>query len=724
MESLLEMRRARQNSENRSRNAEIATRHAPALIHRILFFVVLFVCVAPRVFAADTNEAKMSISGYGLFGDLDLKRMLKSLDVRGKKRAFYDANDVEDAALILFSRVKQDGYLKPEIDATLTFVDGGTQTFQWRETVEPPLPRPSRTTKVVFKIREGVLYHYHDIKFEGLHAVKEKEARAFFVERGLLLPLKSSKVFTPQKFHRGTGSLLEVLERRGYDNAEITRTNIVLDDRTGQANVTIGVSEGLKSVLQSIRVETYVSTNSLPESVVTIQTNVTFSKLWLQDFTQQLRATNLHRGFPDTTVEIVRTNEATGTNVTFDLITKVRSGEKVMLGTVTFEGQEKTKLPLLKRRVRLKPGEPLDRIAAEQGRYRLTKLGIFDSVGMRYDVVDEHHRNVHYVLREGKWVDVNLLFGFGSYELLRAGVEVEQYNVFGRAHRARLRLVQSFKASTADFLYTMPEFVGEDVDFFLQGTFLRRDEISFTRQEFGGGAGAKTIFANIQSELVARYNFEILNATDIVVNEGPSEASVSAVVFDLKHDLRDSPLNPRNGYKIYSGIELASQYLGGDVNYARFRFDASYHHPIIEGNWIHLNLDHGTVGTLHGSQRDLPFNKRFFPGGDNSVRGFQYGEAAPRNAVGETVGAETYTVGNAEFEQALTPKLSLVVFADAIGFAHSVQNFPGDELLLSVGGGLSWQTIIGPVRLEYGYNAIKRTLDPVGTLQFSIGFPF
>ena len=137
-----------------------------------------------------------------------------------------------------------------------------------------------------------------------------------------------------------------------------------------------------------------------------------------------------------------------------------------------------------------------------------------------------------------------------------------------------------------------------------------------------------------------------------------------------------------------------------------------------------MNIDHGVIGTAHGPQRDLPFNKRFFPGGDNSVRGFQYGEAAPRNALGEVVGAETYTTGNAEFEQALTTKFSLVVFADAIGFARSVQDFPANEILLSVGAGLRWQTIIGPVRLEYGYNVIKRTDDPVGTLQFSIGYPF
>ena len=34
------------------------------------------------------------------------------------------------------------------------------------------------------------------------------------------------------------------------------------------------------------------------------------------------------------------------------------------------------------------------------------------------------------------------------------------------------------------------------------------------------------------------------------------------------------------------------------------------------------------------------------------------------------------------------------------------------------------KTIIGPVRLEYGHNLNRRPLDPAGTVQLSIGFPF
>ena len=77
-----------------------------------------------------------------------------------------------------------------------------------------------------------------------------------------------------------------------------------------------------------------------------------------------------------------------------------------------------------------------------------------------------------------------------------------------------------------------------------------------------------------------------------------------------------------------------------------------------------------------------------------------------------------------EFEQALTTKWSLVAFSDSIGFAKDLGDYPFDETLFSVGLGVRWRTVIGPIRLEYGHNLNPRKDDPAGTLHFSIGFPF
>jgi outer membrane translocation and assembly module TamA len=272
----------------------------------------------------------------------------------------------------------------------------------------------------------------------------------------------------------------------------------------------------------------------------------------------------------------------------------------------------------------------------------------------------------------------------------------------------------------------MPELLGENIDVFLNASGLRRQEIEFTREEFGGGIGARKYFRPISSDVSVRYNYQVLHAaeTDLELTDLAQSAGVGALVTDLKHDRRDNPLYPRQGYKIFSTLELASELLGGEVNYERLEIAVSWHRPLDEGRWIHFGLGHGMVLTSGDSSTELPFNRRFFPGGENSIRGYQQGEAAPRDDRGRIVGAETYLSGNFEFEQSLTSAWSVIAFFDALGIGLEARDLPTDEGLFSVGAGLRWKTIVGPVRLEYGHNLNPRKHDPSGTLHFSIGFPF
>jgi outer membrane protein insertion porin family len=688
----------------------------------------LLITPLPELCAEEPPPAKATVSGYGLIGNRRLKRIVEVLHPPDRTLEFYDSNFIEDAALLLFTRLQRDGYLQPRVLAHAETEELGVATFEWEQPVrEEPLPRPLRARNVEFEIQRGVLYYFESIDIIGLTAAPEERARSFFIETGALLPLKRTRIFSPDRLRRGLESLAEELNRHGYEGAEITVTQQDQNDETGAVTIVLEVTEGLQSLVRSIRKEFFYNGEDEPQEVRTVQTNTPFSRLWLQDFTQQLRATNYHRGYPDTTVDVSQVRRDTVEDqVLVDLLAQIRSGPRIRLGEIKFEGNEKTKESVMRRRVRLEPGRPLDRILAEQGRHGLARLGIFNLVELDYETVDEFTRNVIYRVDEGERIDFSLLFGFGSYELLRGGVELEQRNIFGRAHHGRLRLTQSFKSSFAEYIYTMPEFVGEDVDVFFNVRGLRREEIDFTREEYGGGVGARRFIQTINSDVSLRYNYEVLNATapEFVFQRSLRRAGVGAFIADIRHDERDNPLSPRRGYKIFTNIELASEFLAGDANYQRVQLDLSYHQPLGSGRWLHVGLSHGVVPTIGSPSEDLPFNRRFFPGGENSIRGYQLGEASPRDARGRIIGAEAFLLNTVEFEQALTSTWSLVGFLDQLHSARSIEDYPFDQSLYSVGGGLRWRTIIGPIRVEYGHNLNPRRGDPSGTLHFSLGFPF
>ena len=56
--------------------------------------------------------------------------------------------------------------------------------------------------------------------------------------------------------------------------------------------------------------------------------------------------------------------------------------------------------------------------------------------------------------------------------------------------------------------------------------------------------------------------------------------------------------------------------------------------------------------------------------------------------------------------------------------ANWLIDYPFAERLYTAGLGVRYQTLIGPIRVEYGHNLNPRPGDPQGTWQLSIGYPF
>ena len=336
-------------------------------------------------------------------------------------------------------------------------------------------------------------------------------------------------------------------------------------------------------------------------------------------------------------------------------------------------------------------------------------------------------RDPTYVLRETPRREANLLLGYGSYEQFRAGVELRQRNLFGRAHQSQLTLIQSVKSTRGDYTYTVPGLLGAELDGTVKLFGLRRRELAFLRQEYGGTVGVGRPLPWLGADGTAGYTFENLRSTENrLATRLLDRTAVTAASLDLglTRDRRDNVLRPRQGYRLFLRTEVAAAALGSQVDYQRVEFGGAWHTALDRSRWLHLGLTHGVVTTFGSTDRDLPVNKRFYPGGENSIRGYADGEAAPRGPLATFLGAKTYTLLNLELEQAVTTNFSLIVFADTLVTAVRLARYPADGHLTTLGLGLRYQTLIGPVRVEYGRNLNPRPLDPSGTLQLSLGFPF
>ena len=689
--------------------------------------MVLAWCVLLPLAAAKSDKAspRIDVDGAGMLRDRELRAALERLlDV--DNRASLDANAIEDAAVILSSSLGEEGFQKPRIEIEAMLVDGGKKDLVFDPTFANPLPRPLEARAVQFKLKPGVRYHIDEVTFTGLNALPTPQARAFFRTDSTLLATARTNAYSPSRVSRAADAVLDELRQQGFAQSSV-QAQSEADDRTGKVTVRVEVKEGPRWEIIAVR---YQREETDPVKLPAIEEWLTkpWSATMQEDIREAIRQAYYAEGFPDIGVHVeAEAGETRNGRKDAEVIATIVPGKHVTVGEVRFRGNATTRHGVLRRRVQLDSGDPLNLVAIERGRYRISRLGVFESVDVRFEPAEGPVRDPVFVVREGPRYETSLLMGYGTYEQLRGGVEHRQMNIFGLAHQSRLELVQSMKSSSGEYTYTVPELFGESLDGTAKLFGLQRREIAFLRQEFGLDLSLKRPVRRLGGEMMAGYTFQALrnrrNALSTQATDD-KQVNVASLNFGLTGDRRDSPLRPRRGYHWSAGIEAADPRFGGEATYQRFEVAGGYHTPWGSGRWVHLGVSHGVITTFGSDDATLPVNKRFYPGGDNSIRGYQRGEAAPRGTDGLFIGAKSFVVGNLELEQALTPNWSLVAFADAAGTAVSLRNYPFTERLYAAGLGLRYQTLIGPLRLEYGRNLNPRPGDPSGTWHFSIGYPF
>ena len=670
--------------------------------------------------------ATLKVSGVGPLRDRELRRSLVLL-LGAQRGTTLDANAIEDAAVMLVSALGDEGYQKPVVGIEVRLADGAVKRLVFDASLETALPRPIEARAVEFRVKPGARWHVDSVEVTGLTVLPVKTARAFFRVESMLFVLAQANAYSPARVASAAGGLLAELRRRGYADAVVHAEAAKIDEGSGAVALRVAVAEGARWQVAAVHIEG-AETATVPLPAVTEWIGGPWSAARQENLKEAIRRAYDQRGYPDVVVRAVAEPGAVQDGVKpVTVRVQIRPGARVTIGRVRFEGNVVTRESVLRRSAQVQPGGPFDPLALADARFRISRLAVFDSVELRAEPADGAVRDPVFTLQESQRYEANLLFGYGSYEQVRGGIEFRQVNLFGLAHQSRIELVQSMKSTSGDYTYSVPELLGESIDGAARLFGRQRREVAFVRQEYGADFTLMRPIPWLRAAGMAGYTFQVLrNKNNELATQATdkTQLNVGSVDFGLTGDHRDNPLRPRHGYRWFTQVELAARSLGGEAEYQRLELGMAYHTPWGEGRWIHLDLTHGVITTLGTTDATLPVNKRFFPGGDSSIRGFQNGEAAPRGADGLFIGAKSYLLLNLELEQALTPDWSVVAFMDALGSAAQLRDYPFAERLYAAGLGVRYQTLIGPIRVEYGRNLNPRARDPRGTWQVSIGNPF
>ncbi len=159
----------------------------------------------------------------------------------------------------------------------------------------------------------------------------------------------------------------------------------------------------------------------------------------------------------------------------------------------------------------------------------------------------------------------------------------------------------------------------------------------------------------------------------------------------------DNSIRPQRGHKIELEVRGAADDLGSDTSFGQV---------IARGKWIwslpslaRFIVRSDVGATAEKSFEELPASVRFFAGGDNSVRGYDFEALGPVDADGEVIGGSKLVTASLEYEHPVLMRWSVAAFVDS-GNAFERGSLDSKT---GVGIGARWQSPLGPIRVDLAH---------------------
>ncbi len=462
------------------------------------------------------------------------------------------------------------------------------------------------------------------------------------------------------------------------------------------------------------------------------------------------RAANQLRdsGYPYATVTVKEDDGADGKSAT--LTFEAEPGRLAHFGAVEVRGNERVSDNVIRRGLPYKEGElyQLSVLQETQRRLFATQLFQFVSVAptapgttgtdVAADEIDgpdpggqvtavsvpapgEQLADVptRITVAEGKPQRMTFGVGYGTEEKARVDAKYRRLNFFGGGRTAEAHVRWSSIDRGARLNFTQPYFLASGVTLGALGQQWYTAAPAYSSVVTGGKV-TLTHRTNPRTYWAVSYTSERDESSidDSVVHNGAlrnylialglnpvsgqQSGFLNAVGFDIQWSTADNVLNSTRGYQATFHAEQAGRILPGSFSYTSFSVEGRHYLPVGKHLVWANRAQVANISPEGASLTDVPFGKRYFLGGSTSLRGWGIYEVGPLVA-GLPVGGNSLVSFNSEARASLSAKLGAVLFLDGGNVWANSFGMNLRDLHYAVGPGLRYQTRIGPVRVDVGY---------------------
>ncbi|WP_180008505.1 autotransporter assembly complex family protein [Acinetobacter sp. YH12238] len=202
---------------------------------------------------------------------------------------------------------------------------------------------------------------------------------------------------------------------------------------------------------------------------------------------------------------------------------------------------------------------------------------------------------------------------------------------------------------------------------------------------------------------------------DAFIANGDVEQQSLLLGYEVSRTDSNRRVNPSKGFRQIYKIELGSESLLSDADLAILNAGWRFIYSLGE-NDDHQFVGRSDLGYIYTEDfNKVPYNLRYFTGGDQSLRGFDYKSLTPQ-IEGFKIGGQALAVGSLEYNYQFKEGWRAAVFSD---FGNAYDKDFSNDTEYSVGLGVRWASPIGPIRIDVA-SGISDDNHPI-RLHFFIG---
>lgn len=627
---------------------------------------------------------------------------------------------------------------KLALEATRKLLDVYQAGGRFGASVEPKIIElDENRVDLVFEVNEGPLIKITSIAFSGNQRYSDRVLRSVISSREnrWWAFLSSADKYDEGRLDYDVRLLRQFYLARGYADIAVTRVRGgLLPDRSGFA-VSFMLDEGTQYTVRDITLTSEIENIDIPDLISLVgfdddnQYDVRMLEQGLVDITNRLG--EFGYAFVDVRPEVTTVPE----DSVLDIHITVGKARKNFVERIDIIDNTRTLDDVIRREMELVEGDAFNTLKLERSERNIRNLGYFAKVDVRNIQGSSEDQTISQIIVEEQSTgEFSVGIGYSTLDKASLNLGIVERNFLGSGRSVRASI--GLSDSRTDFVLglTEPYFLGRNLtgsaSIFNEKSKSNSVTTNRTGVNFGVGfSAANDIYHQISYRLDQSKTTVSSTTATSVTGENGKNILTSSVSYTIGKDTRDNKFDPSEGHLLELSETLAG--LGGDAQYSRTIGRAAYYQPYLF-NAVILGV-RGRVGHVSGIGEKVTQSQRFFLGG-RLVRGFTGSGIGPRDTGSKgAVGGNNMYSGSVEIvsDLGLSKDIGLrwtayTDFGSVWGsdYPAGVTKPDDESLRASLGVGLLWDTVIGPMSFYWADPISKQSHDETKRFQLSIGTRF